>query len=135
MSELRNSDIIYKDLSYKLMGVLFEVHRTLGNNYQEKYYQRAVERGLKLKEIPYKRELLVKMSYKESGVGRYFIDFVIADKIALEIKATANFKRSFFNQLYAYLDLANLKLGIITNFRSKRLYYKRLVNPRVKLIS
>lgn len=86
------SGLIYADLSYQVMGVLFRVYRRLGNSYQEKYYQRAVE-----------------------------------------IKATPTLKQGYLNQVLAYLNSANLKLGIVGNFRTNRMTYKRLVNPKVKI--
>lgn len=126
-------DIIYKDLSYKLMGILFRVHRKLGNSYQEKYYQRAIEADLKSENVPFEREVMVKLDYNGTGIGKYFLDFVVDGKIALEVKTVSFMKPDYFNQVLAYLESAKLKLGIVANFRSSRLSYKRLVNPRVKL--
>ena len=125
--------LIYPELSYKLMGVLFRVHRRLGNSYQEKYYQRAIEIELKKENISYKREVLIKLDYEDESIGRYFLDFVVNGKIALEIKTVPFLKLEFLNQVLAYLNAANLKLGIVANFRTNRLSYKRLVNPRVKI--
>lgn len=127
------SKIIYPNLSYKIMGVLFKVHRKLGNSYQEKYYQRAVAAGFDKEKISYKREVLVPLAYENKRIGKYFLDFVVEEKIALEIKAVPFLRDEYLNQVLAYLDVANLKLGIIANFRTNRLTYKRLVNPRVKL--
>lgn len=69
---------------------------------------------------------MIKLEYEEEGIDK---------KIALEIKATDYFKRDFTAQVLGYLNSANLKLGIIVNFNSDRLHYKRIVNPKVKLIS
>ncbi|OGI77540.1 hypothetical protein A3B85_02280 [Candidatus Nomurabacteria bacterium RIFCSPHIGHO2_02_FULL_37_13] len=125
--------IIYKELSYKIMGVLFKIHRKLSNSYQEKYYQRAIEVELRQENIPYKREVLVKLAYGNENIGKYFLDFVIDSKIALEIKTVPFLRQEYLNQVLAYLDAANLKLGIVVNFRTNRLTYKRLVNPKVKI--
>lgn len=125
--------IIYKELSYKLMGVLFKVHRALGNRYQEKYYQRAIEAELKKEKISYEREFLIKLNYQGSDIGKYFLDFVVDKKIALEIKTIPIINQQYLNQVLAYLDSAKLKLGIVANFRTERLTYKRLLNPRVKI--
>lgn len=115
------------------MGILFKVHRRLGNTYQEKYYQQATEVELKKNNLPYKKEVLISLSYENKNIGKCFLDFVIDGKIALEIKTVPFFKEESYKQLLAYLDAANLKLGIIVNFRTRRLNYKRLVNPKVKL--
>ena len=125
--------IIYKDLSYKIMGILFRVHRKLGSSYQEKYYQRAIEADFEKEKISFKREVLVKLNYREKDIGRYFLDFLVDSKVALEIKTVPFLKQEYLNQVLAYLNATNLKLGIVANFRTNRLTYKRLINPRVKI--
>lgn len=134
MSESKKvSNLIYPDLSYKIMGVLFRVHRKLGNSYQEKYYQRAIEAEFEDEKISFKREVLVKLNYGDKDIGKYFLDFVVDGKIALEIKTVPFLRQEYLNQVLAYLNAANLKLGIVANFRTNRLTYRRLVNPRVKI--
>src|SRR3989344_4180290 len=116
----KSTDIIYPALSYKIMGILFKVHRTLGGNYQEKYYQRAIENDFKKEKISYKRELMVNLNYGEFKIGKYYLDFFVEDKIALEIKAVPVFKKDYYSQVLAYLDAVRVKLGIIANFRAER---------------
>lgn len=128
------NNLIYPELSYKLMGILFKVHNKLGSNYQEKYYGRAVEQELKIQGVRYEKEKMVKINYESENIGKYFIDFVIENKIALEIKASPFFKRKYLGQVLAYLAAANLKLAILVNFNSYRLFFKRIVNPKVKLL-
>lgn len=129
----KKTQLIYPKLSYQVMGVLFKVHRRLGNRYQEKYYQRAVAVELEKEKISFTREFLVRLAYGDKNIGRYFLDFVIDEKIALEIKTVPFLNQEYLNQVLAYLDVAQLKLGIVANFRTNRLIYKRLVNPRVKI--
>ncbi|MFC1727833.1 GxxExxY protein [Patescibacteria group bacterium] len=131
MSESADKGLIYKNLSYQLMGVLFKVHNKLGPAYQEKYYQRAIEKELKKQKIPFDREHRVKLNYEGENIGHYFIDFVVNDKIALEVKSIRFLKGKYLNQVLAYLSSANLKLGILVNFNAERLYYKRIINPKV----
>lgn len=114
------------------MGVLFDVHKKLGNRLQEKYYQRAVAKGLQKAGIPFKEQVLARLLYENQPIGRYFLDFVIDDKIALDIKAKPKTGKEDYDQLLAYLNVLGLKLGIVVNFRRSRLVYKRLVNPRGK---
>ena len=125
--------LIYPELSYKLMGVLFKVHRDLGNSYQEKYYQRAIAIALKEASIAFEKEFRINLSYSDKKIGHYSLDFVIEDKIALEIKTVPKFTATYQKQVLAYLNSAKLKLGIIANFRTERLTYKRLINPLVKI--
>ena len=75
----------------------------------------------------------MKIDYEGDKIGYYSIDFVIDDKIAPEVKSTRFFKMKFVGQVLAYLSSANLKLGILVNFNKERLYYKRIVNPKVKI--
>lgn len=127
-----NKKLIYPELSYKLMGVLFKVQSKLGPRYQEKYYQRAIAIELGNQGILFERERLVPLNYEKEKIGKYFIDFVIDNKIALEIKSVDYFHRDFTSQVLAYLHAANLKLGIIANFNSEKLCYRRIVNPGIR---
>jgi len=113
------------------MGALFKVHNKLGPSYQEKYYQRAISAELQNQAIPFIREKEIILGYGNLGIGSYYLDFVIDNKIALEIKTVPFLKDEFVRQLLAYLVSANLKLGIIANFRTQKLTYKRIVNPKV----
>ena len=134
INKLRIKDIVYPELSYKVMGVLYRVHNTLGPNFQEKYYQKAIEEELKRKKINFQKEFLVRLNINGISLGRYFIDFVIEQKIALEVKRLDFFTKKEWHQVMAYLDAAKLKLGILVNFSKPTLVYKRILNPRVKLI-
>lgn len=125
--------IIEKDLSYLIVGVLFEVHNELGNRYQEKYYQRAVEECLIDKKIKFKRELMVDLVFREKKIGKYYLDFLIEDKIVLEIKTVPRLLPKDFKQVLAYLTSNNLELGILANFRSESLIYKRILNSKFDL--
>lgn len=126
--------MVYPELSYQLMGALFRVHNKLGSSYQEKYYQRAIEQELINRHIPFEREKEIKLVYGDKGIGKYFLNFIVDRKIALEVKAVPFLRREYLNQVLAYLDAAKLKLGIVVNFHTQRLTYKRLVNPHVKLL-
>lgn len=130
---MTDDGIIYKELSYKLMGILFKIHRSLGSTYQEKYYQLAIEIALKEEQVLYNREVMIKLQYNGESIGKYYLDLVIDGKIALEVKTVPLIAKEYINQVLAYLDSADLKLGIIANFRTQRLTYKRLVNPKVKI--
>lgn len=124
-----NGKLIYPELSYEIVGILYKVQNELGNKYQEKYYQRAIEIELKNRNIKYERELQVDLLYNDNKIGKYFLDFLIEEKIILEIKATDKLKMTDFKQISAYLKSKKIKLGIIANFRTEKLSYKRIINP------
>ena len=127
------NNLIYPELSYIIMNILFKVHNKLGGQYQEKYYQRAVEIELTKQGILFDREKMVKLYYDNQNIGRYFIDFVIDNKVVLELKTAEFFKRNYIHQVLAYLNVVNLKLALLVNFHRDKLYCKRIVNPKVKI--
>ena len=85
--------MVYPDLSYKIIGVIFDVFNELGYGYQEKYYQRAIAKSLFQLELSYKEQILYEIRFKDEIIGRCFFDFLIEDKIILEIKKETNFRR------------------------------------------
>lgn len=120
--------MVYPKLIYQLVGILFEVHNELGNRYQEKYYQRAVEVKLKNKNISFKREIVVDLLIDGKKIGKYILDFLIEDKLVLELKTKPVFTKTDFRQVRAYLESNKCKLGILANFYGKSLEYKRILN-------
>ena len=120
--------IVQKELSYKIVGILFDVYNELGNRYQEKYYQRAIAKLLTENKIAFKKEMPVDLLFHDSKIGKYYLDFLIEDKVILEIKCVPFLKPKDFKQLLAYLKAHNLELGILANFRAESLIYKRILN-------
>ena len=120
--------LIYPELSYRIIGILFKVHSQLGSQYQEKYYQRAVELALKEMGLQYQKEISVDIQFNNNRIGKYLLDFVIEDKIVLELKAKGQFCQEDIRQVLGYLKAKNLRLGILANFRKDRLEYKRIIN-------
>lgn len=121
-------ELIYPDLSYRLVGILFEVHKQLGGEFEEKYYQRAVEKLLTNKGIPYTRELKTDLLFEGEKIGIYFLDFLIENRVILELKATSVLQPAHFRQVKSYLIAHHLRLGILANFRGKSLIYKRILS-------
>lgn len=130
MDTNNKNKIFYPELSYKITGILFKVHNELGNKYQEKYYQKAIEIELSNQKLKFKKELSVNLEYDNKKIGKYFLDFLIEDKIILEIKATTSIRVSDYKQISAYLKSKNIKLGILANFRSEKLTFKRILNSQ-----
>ncbi|MBU1131107.1 GxxExxY protein [Patescibacteria group bacterium] len=124
------SDLIYPDLSYKIVGVLFDVYNEVGYGYQEKYYQKAIAKAFIDSGIKYQEQVYQPLKFRDSKIGSYFLDFLIEGKIVLEIKKGNYFSRKNIEQLYAYLKATDLKLGILANFTSDGVKIKRIVNIR-----
>lgn len=132
MNPSKTKKIIEPKLSYKIMSVLFKVHSELGGRYQEKYYQRAIAKGLEKANIKFKKELPINITFEGSNIGKYFLDFIIEDKIILEVKTAPELSPTDFKQVSAYLKAKKLELGIIANFRGPKLTYKRILNPELQ---
>lgn len=123
--------LIYPELSYKIMGVLFSIHNDLGPAYTEKQYQKAIELQLKKHNIKYEKEKPIQLSYENSKIGDFFADFIIENKIILEIKTVKFIRPEDIKQVLKYLENLNLKLGLLVNFRKERLQYKRIINNKI----
>lgn len=121
-------DLIYPELSYKIIGIMFEVYNELGPGYQEKHYQKAIAGAFGKHKIFFKEQVLVQLKFQDVKIGNYFLDFVVEDKIVLEIKQGERFLKTNISQLNSYLKTTNLNLGILVNFANHGLQYKRIVN-------
>jgi GxxExxY protein len=124
--------LIYPELSYKINGILFSVHNTLGRFCNEKQYADAVERYLKKLKLNYEREKALPPSFDNEFEGRNKIDFLIEDKIILELKAKRILTREDYYQIKRYLSAICKKLGVVVNFRKKYIEPKRILNSLVK---
>jgi GxxExxY protein len=126
--ELKRRDLLYPEMSYQIIGILFEVYNELGYGYQEKYYQRAISARLKEMNFSFKEQIPVKINFQRNEIGTYFLDFIIDNKIAIEIKKGDKFLKTNIDQLYAYLKASGLKLGILVNFTKKGSQFKKIIN-------
>lgn len=105
-----------------------EVHRELGPGFSEPVYQEALELEFQLQNIPYEREKLLNIFYKNRKLTkRYSADFLCYDKIIVELKALYELTGDHENQVLNYLKASQLKLALLINFGSKSLQFKRLV--------
>ncbi len=122
------SDLIYKDESYQIIGKCMEVHNNLGAGFLEIVYKDALELEFKKSDIPYEREKEYTVVYK--GVilpHKFYADFVVFDKIILEVKGVSGIADEFVAQALNYLKVSNNKLALIVNFGELRLNSKRIV--------
>jgi len=122
------SDLLYPELSYQVVGILFDIFTELEYGYKENQYQKAVEVALKSLKLDYKRELPVKISYKGEFVTTVYLDFLIDSKIVLELKQGNRFNKKDIEQVYNYLKATKLKLGILARFTKSGVKFMRVVN-------
>ncbi|OGZ78609.1 MAG: hypothetical protein A2528_01290 [Candidatus Staskawiczbacteria bacterium RIFOXYD2_FULL_37_9] len=121
------AELLYPDLSYKLNGILFKVHNNLGQFRGEKEYGDLIENYLKESGVNYEREKTLPVSF-ENDQQRNRVDFLIEDKIILELKAKRFVEKEDYYQVKRYLEALNKSLGILVNFRRKYITPKRIVN-------
>ena len=120
--------LFYKELSYLLRGILFEVHNELGIFRNEKQYADCFEQKLKERNVKYEREKVLPVSFKGERKGRNRIDFLIDDKIIVELKAVTCLAKDHYFQCQRYLVSLNVSLALLVNFRTKYLNIKRILN-------
>lgn len=118
--------LIYPELSYKIMGILFEVHNELGPGYQEKHYQKAIKNKLLQSKIGFVAQVKVLIE-KRDYIGCYYMDFLIDNKIVLELKAKKQLSRIDYLQVVRYLRETGFELGILSTFSRNELIYKRIL--------
>ncbi|WP_395077956.1 GxxExxY protein [Flavobacterium sp.] len=119
---------LYEDETYKIIGILFEVHKNLGKGFSEIVYKDALEYEFKINNIEFEREKEYTVNYKETTLKhKFYADFVVCGKIILEIKSCKNFSESHINQCINYLRVSNNKLSLLVNFNKSSLEHKRII--------
>lgn len=132
---METNNLVYPKESYQIVGIAMDIHKKLGNIYQEKHYQKVFEEKLKKLNIPFEREKVIKIKTDDDcEIGEFSIDFIIDNKVPLEFKRINFIHYNDIKQVLRYLDATKLKLGIIINFKLNKLQYKRIINPRYDLI-
>ena len=122
------SDLIHSELSYQIIGLCMEIHRILGKGHKENVYTDAIEIEMQSKELRYAKEKQYKVKYKGHILDHhYYADFVVGDKVILEIKAVESISVAHVKQTLNYLAASKLKLGLVINFGEDSLAYKRVV--------
>lgn len=121
-------ELIYKELSYKICGLAFRIDNEIGYGHQEKVYGDALEELLKIEKIAYKREVYVPIKINEKLLAKKYYDFLIDDKIIVELKIATHKYRDVCRQVFDYLKNSNLNLGIIIRFTRDGVKIKRIPN-------
>ncbi len=121
--------IIYKEESYKIMGACFEVYNNLGPGFLEIVYKDALEYEFNSWKIPFERELAYNVKYKDTNLPHsFYADFVVFDKIILEIKAVIELSQVHTAQCINYLKVSGLHPALLVNFADISIDYKRIIN-------
>jgi GxxExxY protein len=124
------SELKYKEITEQVIGAAMRVHAALGNGFQEVIYQRALQIELTELSVSFEREYSMPLFYKHHQVGERRVDFLVEGKISVELKAVINLEPVHFAQTRNYLEAYNLEIGLLLNFGSTSLQFKRLQNPK-----
>ena len=132
-----NTILLHKELSYEIQGAAIDVRKNFGLGHKEAIYQNAYAEELIARKISYSREKAIKIYSPKTGknVGTYKPDFIIEDKIIVELKAQFPYPHKFIDQLYSYLRNSIYELGYLINFSAPELFIKRIIYTNDRKIS
>jgi len=123
-------DFKHKEITEKIIGAAMKVHSTLGNGFQEVIYQRALTLQMEADGLGFQRECNMIIYYLEKQIGERRVDFFVENKICVEIKAITKLENVHFAQARNYLEAFNVEVGLLINFGTISLEYRRIENPK-----
>ena len=128
-----NTHYEHSELTGKIIGCAMEVHKILGNGFQEVIYQRALAIEMTRQNIEYSREFEMEIYYKGDRIGLRRVDFFVEGKIMVELKAVIQMEDVHLAQAINYLEAYNMKIGLLINFGNTSLQFKRVMKPKPKM--
>ena len=131
-AKIKNPDLLYPDLSYRIVGAIYEVWRKLGPAFKESVYQKALEEEFKSRNIRFTSQRQIPIFYKKKKIGVYIPDFIVDDKILLEIKHVPKITFKEKKQVWYYLKGSKYKLLLLVNFGGRKLEIVRRVYDRAR---
>lgn len=125
---VEKNDLIYPDLSYRIIGCAYEVFNAIGGGHKEIVYHKAMGLALKAQGITYSQEHYYPVKFNNVVVGKNFFDFYVDEKIVVELKSASRFTKSNYDQVLNYLNVSNVKLALLISFGTEEVRCKRVVN-------
>ena len=125
---VKRNDLVYPELSYEIVGCAYEVWDELGPGHSEKIYQKSLAIVLRAKKKKFEEQVYYSLKFRDKIVGKGFLDFLIEEKVIVELKKDGHFSKTNIEQVLDYLKLSDLKLAILINFTKKGIRFKRIVN-------
>jgi len=124
-----NEQYLHSELTGKIIGCAMEVHKALGNGFQEVIYQRALEIEMAQQGLTASRKHEMDIFYKGIKIGNRRVDFFVEEKVMVEIKAVIELQDVHLAQAINYLEAYGLEVGLLLNFGSRSLQFKRVMKP------
>jgi GxxExxY protein len=124
------NSFIHSEITQKIIGCAIKVHNTLGAGFQEVIYQRSLAIEMKKQQLLFKRELEIKIYYDNIEVGTRRVDFLVDNKVIIELKALSALDDIHLAQTLNYLEASKLEVGLLINFGTTKLQFKRLIKSQ-----
>jgi len=121
----------YEDLTQKIIGCAMQVHRTMGNGFQEVIYQRALAIEMQYQELSFEREKEMDIFYRGENIGTRRVDFFVEGCIMVELKAVIQMEDAHLAQAMNYLEAYHMEIGLLINFGARSLQFKRVHNNKL----
>lgn len=125
--ETRMGNLVHEEVTKKIIGAAFEVHKTLGYGFLERVYQKALQTELINRGLRVEIEYPIKVAYKGVIVGDYFADLLVEESVVIELKIAPSYNRQDEPQLLNELKATGIKVGLLINFGRTKVEFKRLV--------
>ena len=123
--------MLHEDLTKKIIGCSMEVHKRLGNGFQEVIYQRALEIEMSIAGLTFRREMEMQIFYRDQQIGTRRVDFFVENKIMVELKAQIKLEDVHLAQAMNYLECYKMEIGLLINFGARSLEFKRVHNNKI----
>ena len=123
--------MLYEELTKRIIGCAMEVHKRLGNGFQEVIYQRALEIEMKYAGLEFEREMEMQIFYRDYDIGTRRVDFFVEGKIMVELKACVKLEDVHLAQAMNYLEAYKMEIGLLINFGGRSLEFKRVHNNKL----
>lgn len=122
------TEVLYKELSYKIVGCFYKAYNTLGPGHKEDIYQKAIGIEFENNGIKYVAKKKLTIEYDGKKIGTYEPDFIVDNKVIVEIKSVLNMPKVFEKQLYYYLKASGYRLGYLVNLGADSIDIRRRIN-------
>ena len=130
-TEFGNDDYPLQEETYKIIGLAMEIHRILGKGFSEIVYKDAMEYEFNERDIYFEREKEYPVNYKGKILAhKFYADFVVFDKIIVEVKCKKGIVEDHYSQVLNYLAISKLEVGLLLNFHEKSLEHKRIISTK-----
>ncbi len=124
-----DTKLLHPELSYQIIGACFAVYKEIGPGHKEEYYQRALAAWFKQKGIRFREQVYERLEFSGERIGSYRLDFLVEEKIVVEIKALERFRFENYRQVKTYLSQTGIDLGLLIRFSDDGVRFQRILRP------